>query len=140
MKIKRFLVLILAVLMLFATACNKTDSTPDKGDGSNWDATNKENGGLQNANIQLSEGEVVFRGKVTSIDKKEIQMEILDSEIAFGTYRVLYNSETPFYGLDGQQIQLSDIEIGSVIEVVFSGQVMQSYPPQIAAKRIYLAE
>ena len=67
-------------------------------------------------------------------------MEILDSEIAFGTYRVLYNSETPFYGLDGQQIQLSDIEIGSVIEVVFSGQVMQSYPPQIAAKRIYLAE
>ena len=101
---------------------------------------NKENGGLQNANIQLSEGEVVFRGKVTSIDKKEIQMEILDSEIAFGTYRVLYNSETPFYGLDGQQIQLSDIEIESVIEVVFSGQVMQSYPPQIAAKRIYLAE
>ena len=136
MKIKRFLVLILAVLMLFATACNKTDSTPDKGDGSNWDATNKENGGLKNSSISLNEGEVVFRGKVTSINKKEIQMEILDIEIAFGIYRVLYNSETPFFGLDGQQITLSDIEIGDVIEVVFSGQVMMSYPPQIVAVKI----
>ena len=139
MKIKRILALVLATAMLFATSCNK-QGTPDKDDGGSWDSTNKENGGLKNSSISLNEGEVVFRGKVTSIDKKEIQMEILDSEIAFGIYRVLYNSETPFFGLDGQQITLSDIEIGDVIEVVFSGQVMQSYPPQIAARRIYLAK
>ena len=130
--------LALVCVMLFVTGCNKQNNTPDK-DGDNT-PPNSENGGIVNESIKLEDGEVVFRGQVTSIDKKEIQMEIVDSEIAFGIYRVLYNSETPFFGLDGQQITLSDIEIGDVIEVVFSGQVMQSYPPQIAARRIYLAK
>ena len=138
MKINRIMALALVCVMLFVTGCNKQNNTPDKG-GDNT-PPNSENGGIVNESIKLEDGEVVFRGQVTSINKKEIQMEILDSEIAFGIYRVLYNSETPFFGLDGQQITLSDIEIGDVIEVVFSGQVMQSYPPQIAARRIYLAK
>ena len=138
MKINRIMALALVCVMLFVTGCNNKNNAPDK-DGDNT-PPNSENGGIVNESIKLEDGEVVFRGQVTSSDKKEIQMEILDSEIAFGIYRVLYNSETPFFGLDGQQITLSDIEIGDVIEVVFSGQVMQSYPPQIAARRIYLAE
>lgn len=138
MKINRIMALVLVCVMLFVTGCNKQNITPDK-DGEDT-PPNSENGGIVNESIKLEDGEVVFRGQVTSIDKKEIQMEIVDSEIAFGIYRVLYNSETPFFGLDGQQITLSDIEIGDVIEVVFSGQVMQSYPPQIAARRIYLAK
>lgn len=138
MKINRIMALALVCVMLFVTGCNNKNNAPDK-NGENT-PPNSENGGIVNESIKLEDGEVVFRGQVTSIDKKEIQMEIVDSEIAFGIYRVLYNSETPFFGLDGQQITLSDIEIGDVIEVVFSGQVMQSYPPQIAAKRIYLAK
>lgn len=138
MKINRIMALALACVMLFVTGCNNKNNAPDK-DGDNT-PPNSENGGIVNENIKLEDGEVVFRGQVTSIDKREIQMEIVDSEIAFGLYRVLTSDATRYFDENGEHILRSELQVGDVIEVVFSGQVMQSYPPQIAAKRIYLAK
>ena len=138
MKINRIMALALACVMLFVTGCNNKNNAPDKNEENT--PPNSENGGIVNENIKLEDGEVVFRGQVTSIDKREIQMEIVDSEIAFGLYRVLTSDSTRYFDENGENILRSELQVGDVIEVVFSGQVMQSYPPQIAAKRIYLAK
>ena len=139
MNNKRILALIMALIMLMAVGCQKDDGAelPDTGS----DTPNAENGGIKNSSIKLEDGEVVYRGKVTNLgDKTALEIEIVDSTIAFGPYRVLIGNSTTFYGLDGEEISREDIELGDLIEVVFSGQVMMSYPPQIAAKRVYIAE
>ena len=142
MKINKLIAIAILLITLFTAGCSKApeNHSPEKGVGTKTDTTNEENGGLVNSNIKLEGSEVVFRGKVTKIDKHEIQMEIVDSEIAFGTYRVLIQSTTPYFDANGNEITKSDLKIDDVIEVVFAGQVMQSYPPQISAKRIYLAQ
>ena len=139
MNTKRILALILAFIMLMAVGCQKNDETrvPEKGENE----PNAENGGIKNSSIKLEEGEVVYRGRVTKLgDKREMEMEIVDSTIAFGPYRVLIGDSTTFYGVNGEEIDRETIELDDIIEVVFSGQVMMSYPPQIAAKRVYIAE
>lgn len=143
MKINRIIALILAFVMLGMVACEKKDDTrlPEGEDGTVEKEPNAENGGIKNSSIKLEDGEVVFRGKVTNLgDKTALEMEIVDSTIAFGTYRVLIGNSTTFHGVNGEEITREDIQLDNVIEVVFSGQVMMSYPPQIAAKRVYIAE
>ena len=142
MKINRIIALILAFVMLGMVACEKKDDTRlPEGDDSTEQGVNAENGGIKNSSIKLEEGEVVYRGRVTKLgDKREMEMEIVDSTIAFGPYRVLIGDSTTFYGASGEEIDRETIELDDIIEVVFSGQVMMSYPPQIAAKRVYIAE
>ena len=143
MNSKRILALIMALVMLMAVGCKRNDDTrlPEKEDGTVEKEPNAENGGIKNSSIKLEDGEVVYRGKVTNLgDKTALEIEIVDSTIAFGPYRVLIGDSTTFYGVNGEEIDRETIELDDIIEVVFSGQVMMSYPPQIAAKRVYIAE
>ena len=143
MNSKRILALIMALIMLVAVGCKRNDDTrlPEKEDGTVEKEPNAENGGIKNSSIKLEDGEVVYRGKVTNLgDKTALEIEIVDSTIAFGPYRVLIGDSTTFYGVNGEEIDRETIELDDIIEVVFSGQVMMSYPPQIAAKRVYIAE
>ena len=73
-------------------------------------------------------------------NSRHIEMEIIDSEIAFGTYLALTDKDTLFFDNNGGAITREDIKVGDIIEVVFSGQVMQSFPPKIYAQKIYLTE
>lgn len=143
MNSKRILALVMALVMLMTVSCQKNGDTtlPEGEDGTVEKEPNAENGGIKNSSIKLEDGEVVFRGRVTNLgDKTALEMEIVDSTIAFGTYRVLIGNSTTFYGVNGEEITREDIQLDDIIEVVFSGQVMMSYPPQIAAKRVYIAE
>lgn len=138
---KKLIALALALVTLLAVGCNKNagNDNDNNSNSNNTNSINEENGGIKNEHVELGEGEVVFRGKVTSTESNRyIEMEIADSEIAFGTYWVLVNDNTPFYNRDGVSIERADINVGDIIEVVFSGQVMNSFPPQIAAKRVYV--
>ena len=137
MKItKKIIATGLLMAILLAVGCDKADGNKPADDSAQQNA---ENGGIQNQHITLSEGEVVFRAKViTNEYRGYIEAEIVDSQIAFGVYHVLVSDETKFYNKGGEKIERTDISVGDTIEIVFAGQVMNSYPPKIAAKRIYL--
>ena len=124
---KKIFALVLACITLFLLGCEPDISGKD----------DKNNGG--ESDLPLEAGEVVFKGKVTSVDGRDfIEMEIIDSDIAFGTYWVLVGSETAYFDLEGNTVGRDSIKVNDVIEVVFSGQVMNSFPPKIAARKIYV--
>lgn len=124
---KKILAFAVLALMLFAVGCQPQG-----------------NDELQSAREAIEEkndkGEFVFKGKVGSNTEADyIAMDIVDSQVAFGAYHVLVSDATQYFHSDGTPAERSDIQKGDVIEVVFSGQVMQSLPPQIAAQKIYIS-
>ena len=127
---KRIFALILLLTLIFVSGCEnkKADDKPKE-----------ENNSALGTNTDRPSDEFIFKGEVTSVDnKKYIEMEIIDSDIAFGTYWVLISEETLFFAADGSSADISAVKVGSIIEVAFSGQVMNSYPPKIAARKIYI--
>ena len=128
---KKVLALALAVITLFLAGCNNKNDDMDN--------TNKENNSTSDTKIELQSGEVVFKARVTSVENSDfIEGEIVDSDIAFGIYWVLVSDLTEFYDINGNSISRSDINVGDTIEIVFGGQVMNSFPPKISARKIYL--
>ena len=113
---KKILMLALAVIMLFAMGCQPG---------------NHDNGGVEERN---ENGDFVFKGKIKSLDSEgQIDVEIIDSEVASGIYWVLISNETKFQNKSGNKISPDSLKVGDTIEITFSGQVMMSYPPRISA-------
>ena len=79
----------------------------------------------------------IMTARVTSIDEK-IGVTVISSEYADGPYFVITSENTIFTNSDGKELSLSDISVGSTIEIAYGGQVMMSYPPQIVAIKITL--
>ncbi len=77
---------------------------------------------------------VKMTARVTAVGEK-IEVEVLESEYAFGPYWVITDENTVFER-GGRKIKRSDISAGDTVEIYYSGQVMLSYPPQIVAHRI----
>ena len=128
---KKLLALALAVITLFLAGCNNKNDDMDN--------TNKENNSTSDTKIELQNGEVIFKARVTSVENSDfIEGEIVDSDVAFGIYWVLVSDLTEFYDINGNSISRSDINVGDTIQIVFGGQVMNSFPPKISARRIYL--
>ncbi len=65
-----------------------------------------------------------------------VEVEIIGSDYAFGIYWVLVSDKTELVGADGAAISLSDIAVGDTVEIIYGGQTMMSYPPQIVARKI----
>lgn len=123
---KRIIAVAILMLTLALIGCQPTENATGAG------------GGNEEKNER---GEFVFKGEVTDLSNyRHIEMEIIDSEIAFGTYLALTDKDTLFFDNNGGAITREDIKVGDIIEVVFSGQVMQSFPPKIYAQKIYLTE
>lgn len=135
---KRILALLILLLMIFTVGCKKasiTDDTPSDENIENEGGREKDGTTVEEKNER---GEFFYQGKVTSVDNlKYIEIEIINSDVAFGTYWVLIGEQTEFFDNNGNQISREDIKVDDIIEVIFSGQVMMSYPPQIAAQQIY---
>lgn len=139
---KRIFALVIMIMMLFAVGCNggQNNVAGGNGDASGGDNTNED--GTNNGNTveeKTPDGEFFLRGIVKSVDEKKfIAMEVIDSSIAFGIHNVLIDNGTLFVNAAGDSIDRADIKVGDTIEVIFSGQVMLSYPPQIYAQKIIL--
>ena len=67
---------------------------------------------------------------------EKIEVEVLKSQYAAGTYLVITSDKTEFSSKEEGEISRSDIHIGDTVEIVYGGEVMLSYPPQIVAIKI----
>ena len=84
-------------------------------------------------------GKFIMTATITAINS-HIEVEILTDEYNSGIMWVNASSLTAVYNSNGKKIKLNDLRVGDKIQIEYSGQVMMSYPPQIAAKRVYIAE
>ncbi len=75
---------------------------------------------------------------LAKIDKlgEKLEVSVLESEYTFGTHWVITPDATKYYGKDGSPISRDDLKVGDTVEILYSGQVMMSLPPQIVAARI----
>ena len=65
-----------------------------------------------------------------------IEVEVIESDYAFGIYWALINDKTAFCDSNGNAISADSVKAGDTIEITYGGQVMMSYPPQIVASKI----
>ncbi len=78
-----------------------------------------------------------FKMKATVEDVNEkIEVNVYEGEYASGIYWLVVGDITKYVGANGEAISLADISLGDRIEVTYNGQVMMSYPPQVAALEI----
>lgn len=119
---KRFFALALALLMLFLVGCQPS------GDGGNSEMNGTENGGQQNRG-----DEFVLKATVNAVYDDYIEVEIVDSDYAFGVYWVRTGVQTVYLNNNGGIVSRSDVKAGQTLNIVYSGQTMMSLPPQIVA-------
>ena len=94
---------------------------------------NNDNGGEEmqnNINERIS-----MRAVIRSINDK-LEVEVTSSEYTSGIHWVITHDSTAYYAADGSTITRADLKVGDEVEVLYNGQVMLSYPPQIVAHRI----
>lgn len=130
---KRILAIVMLVMMLFAMGCGPTDKGPVGGNDNN---SSNDNGDIK----EINEADYfLYKGKIVSNENSRyIEVEIIDSQIAFGKYLVLVDAATVYQDSEGNKITRDDLKVDDVIEISFSGQVMMSLPPQIYAQKIIL--
>ncbi|MBO5926426.1 MAG: hypothetical protein J6Q38_02565 [Clostridia bacterium] len=81
----------------------------------------------------------VLKAIVTTVGEK-IEVEVIESDYAFGTYLVITGEQTEFLDVNGNKIDKTNLVSGNVIEITYGGQVMMSFPPQIVANKIQVIE
>ena len=82
-------------------------------------------------------GQFKMRAKILAINN-HIEIEILEDEYNSGILWVNYSNKTTLKDNAGNAITISNLKVGDQIEIVYSGQVMMSYPGQIVALQITL--
>ena len=73
---------------------------------------------------------------VKQVTENHIEVEVYDSDYAFGTYWVLTGTETEYLDREGNTITRDDLKDGDKIKISYGGQVMMSMPPQIVAGKM----
>ena len=77
----------------------------------------------------------MLKATVTALGEK-LEVEVYDSDYAFGTYLVITSASTKYLDSEGNTVTRSDVKVGDKVEIYYGGQVMMSYPPQIVAAKI----
>lgn len=78
-----------------------------------------------------------MKAKILAINN-HIEIEILEDEYNNGILWVNYSNKTTLKDNAGNAITISNLKVGDQIEIIYSGQVMMSYPGQIVALQITL--
>ncbi len=80
--------------------------------------------------------------KMTAVIKNiadKIEVEVIEGDYnVSGIYWVNISSDTVFTDENNVRLSLSDLNVGDIIEITYSGQVALSYPPQISARKIQI--
>ena len=129
-RIFRITLSILAILIAGACLFSCAAGT-DNGDG------NSPTPGNQNTDKPGDSVSMVAR--VTELGDR-ITVEVIESPYTSGVHWVITAPTTEYYAKDGTRISREDIKVGDKVEILYSGQVMMSLPPQIVAARISVVE
>jgi len=79
---------------------------------------------------------VKMRATVDKVSEK-IEVTVIEGEYgAEGIFWVIVGDTTEIQDEHGSPLTPSDIKVGDTVEILYGGQVMMSYPPQIAASKI----
>ena len=137
---KRFSLILMLILLvsIMATSCSVTEAikcwaNPNESDDQSADDNNNDS----TTEVPDDGREFVLTGIVNSVSDR-IEIEVINSDYAFGIYWVLISDSTTIQRADGSKISLSNIKVGDTVEITYGGQVMMSYPPQIAARKVTL--
>ena len=104
------------------------NSKTESSDISN-DVSREPDKGVDNMN------EFVLKGIVKGYNT-HLEIEVIESEYAFGIYWVIVPDNTPILDKNGSNIELSSLKEGDIVEITYNGQTMMSYPPQIVSLKI----
>lgn len=108
--------------------------------GQGGDGSPEGNGGVGNSGSSQGRSDeigssVSMLARIDKIDDK-LEVTVLESEYTFGVHWVITPDETVYFGIDGREISRDSLNVGDTVEILYSGQVMLSMPPQIVAARI----
>ena len=82
--------------------------------------------------IEYTEGDFKMIATVTALDEK-ISVDVIEAEYASGIHWVIISDATAIVDGEGYGLTREDLKIGDRVEISYNGQIMMSYPPQIAA-------
>ena len=118
--LKRILTVLLLLSALLLSSCAMA-------------AEEKEEDGALPASAPIFEMEAV----VLELGEK-ITVDVTKSEYTSGVHLVIPSENVAVSDAKGNALSLSDIGVGDKLRIVYNGQVMLSYPPQIVATAIIL--
>lgn len=73
---------------------------------------------------------------IKNIDDK-IEVDVIEGDYGVsGIYWVNVGSDTIYLNENGNRTIKTFLKVGDTVEIIYSGQVMMSYPPQIVALKI----
>ena len=127
--------IITAIILFAITFCLASCSVIENAFGKQDDKDNKNN----NANSDKPGSDFKMTAQITELGEK-ISIDVIESEYTSGIHWVITPNATEYYGSDGNKIERSQLKPGDTVEILYSGQVMMSYPPQIVAARITVKE
>lgn len=139
---KRFLAITLLAVTILLVGCKSVANVQPPVENNQEGAVENNDTSTeapQSVEEKNENGEFFFMAKVLDTSERDrFIVDILDSKVAFGHYHVLTGEVTSYFDKDGNAITREDIKVGDTVEIIFSGQVMTSNPPKIAAIRIHL--
>ena len=84
--------------------------------------------------------EVKFEATVIEIDPGLIVMPNADSNEFKSSDKIAVNSTDVVLNVEGEEISLNDLRVGDLVEIIYNGVILESYPAQISSYRIQLKE
>ena len=90
---------------------------------------------VENKDDTKPSGDVRMVAKIIEMGEK-ISVDVIESEYTTGIHWVITAGGTEYFDKGGNAITRSDLKAGDTVEILYSGQVMMSYPPQSVAARI----
>ena len=123
---KTLLTVLLFILTLSFASCISVSDIFDKSDD--------DDGNDDNVDGTMPGSDFKMTAVITELADK-IAIDVIESEYTSGIHWVIVADATEFYAKDGSKITRGDLKVGDTVEILYSGQVMMSYPPQIVAAR-----
>ena len=81
--------------------------------------------------------EFVMKAEIISVEEK-LLVNVLEAEYAFGEYLIIIPPEISIKDESGADLSRTDLKEREILNIVYNGQVMMSYPPQVVARAITL--